>query len=66
MDSSNADFLRGDPITGERYYCPEFAQREWDHMWTRIWHIAGRESDVPEAGDWITHHFGRESVMDVR
>ena len=66
MDSSNAGFLRGDPITGDRYYCPEFAQREWDHMWTRIWHIAGRETDVPETGDWITHNFGRESVIVVR
>jgi phenylpropionate dioxygenase-like ring-hydroxylating dioxygenase large terminal subunit len=66
MDSSNPAFLRGDPITGERYYSRDFAQREWDHMWTRIWHIAGREADIPESGDWLTHHFGRESVVVVR
>ena len=34
--------LRGDPITGDRYYSRDFMEREWDHMWTRIWHIAGR------------------------
>jgi hypothetical protein len=28
--------LRGDPITGDRYYSKEFAQRDWDHMWTKI------------------------------
>ena len=66
IDSSDPKFLRGDPITGERYYSADFARREWDHMWTRIWHIAGRVSDVAEAGDWITHNIGRESVVVAR
>ncbi|WP_161566033.1 hypothetical protein [Caenibius tardaugens] len=30
-DSAN---LRGDAITGDRYYSQDFAQKEWDHMWT--------------------------------
>ena len=66
LDSSRADFLRGDPITGDRYFSADFAQREWDHMWTRVWHVAGRAAQVPNAGDWLTHHFGRESVIVVR
>ena len=66
MNASNAGFLRGDPITGDRYYSKECAQRKWDHMGTKIWHVAGREADIPEAGDWLTHHFGREPVIAVR
>ena len=35
-------------------------------MWTRVWHIAGRENEIPEAGDWLVHNFLRESVIVVR
>ncbi len=65
LDASNSSFLRGDPITGERYFSKEFAQLEWEHMWTKVWHVAGRETDLAEVGDWITHNFGRESVIVV-
>ena len=60
------DRLRGDKITGDRYYAPEFARQEWDHMWTRVWHIAGRLSDIPETGDYVVHDFKRESVVVFR
>ncbi len=66
LDASNADELRGDPITGDRYYSREFAELEWDHMWTRIWHVAGRTSELPEPGDYIVHDFMHESVLVVR
>ena len=66
LDAGNPQFLRGDAITGDRYYCPDFARREWDHMWTRIWHIGGRETDFAETGDWLVHNFLRESVILVR
>jgi len=30
-------------------------QREWDHMWTRVWHIGGRLADLPQpATMWST------------
>ncbi len=60
------DRLRGDRITGDRYYSPEFARQEWDHMWTRVWHVAGRLSDIPETGDYVVHDFKRESVVVFR
>ncbi len=58
--------LRGDPITGDRYYSHEFARKEWDHLWTRIWHVAGRLAEIPEAGDYLVHDFMHESVICVR
>jgi phenylpropionate dioxygenase-like ring-hydroxylating dioxygenase large terminal subunit len=66
LNASNADDLRGDPITGDRYYSKEFAQLEWENMWTRIWHVAGRVSELPQPGDFIVHDFMHESVMVVR
>lgn len=66
MDGRDASHLRGDPMTGDRYYSREFAQREWDHMWTKIWHVAGRTCELQEAGDYIVHDFMHESVIVVR
>ncbi|HZU63790.1 MAG TPA: aromatic ring-hydroxylating dioxygenase subunit alpha [Novosphingobium sp.] len=58
--------LRHDPITGERYYSPAFARAEWEHMWTRIWHIGGLMAELEEPGDYVVHDFLRESVIIVR
>ena len=63
MNGRDPVHLRGDPITGDRYFSPEFAQKEWDHMWTRIWHIAGRTAEIPEAGDFLVHTFMKESLL---
>jgi len=65
IDGRDAARLRGDPITGDRYTSKEFMQREWDHMWTRIWHVAGRTAELEEPGDYIVHDFMNESVFCV-
>ena len=49
-----------------RYYDPAFMQREWDHMWTRTWLIAGIETDIPEAGDYSVFRLLHESIVIVR
>ena len=66
MDGKDPSNLRGDPIGQERYYSREFMQQEWDHLWTKIWHVAGRVSQLNEPGDYIVHNFMRESVMIVK
>ena len=66
MDGKDPSLLRGDPITQERYYCRDFMQREWDHLWTKIWHIAGRVNQLEQPGDTIVHDFMRESVIVVK
>ena len=66
VDGRDPSNLRGDPITGDRYTSREFAQREWDHMWTRIWHVAGRSAELQEEGDYLVHDFMHESVICVR
>ena len=63
MDGKDPSNLRGDPIDAERYYSKEFAQKEWGHMWTRIWHVAGRANELEEPGDFIVHDFMQESVI---
>lgn len=57
---------RGDAISGDRYWSKEFAEREWEHMWKRIWHVGGRTAQLQEPGDFVVHTFRHESVIMVR
>jgi phenylpropionate dioxygenase-like ring-hydroxylating dioxygenase large terminal subunit len=54
------------PIPKDRYTSPEFARREWERMWTRVWLLAGREADVAAPGDWLTFEIGPESILVAR
>ena len=64
-DLSTTEWLRGDPIDGERYYSPEFMQREWDHMWTKVWHVAGLVAQLEEPGDYVIHDFMHLSLIHI-
>jgi phenylpropionate dioxygenase-like ring-hydroxylating dioxygenase large terminal subunit len=66
MDGHDSKYLRGDSMSGVRYYSPEFAQREWDQMWKKVWHVAGRTNELRAAGDYIVHDFMHESVIVVK
>lgn len=66
LSGRDPNLLRNDPITGDRYYSREFAQREWDHLWTKVWHIAGRLKDLTDSGDYLVHNFMHESVIVVK
>ena len=66
LSGRDAAHLRGDVIAGEQYFSPEFAKREWDMLWTRIWHVAGRTAEIPDAGDYLVHDFMKESVICAR
>ncbi|TDJ69787.1 MAG: aromatic ring-hydroxylating dioxygenase subunit alpha [Proteobacteria bacterium] len=54
---------RSDP---ERYYTPEFMQREADQLWSRTWLIACVESDIPASGDYSVFRLLREEFIIVR
>ena len=66
IDGKEPSNLRGDPITNDRYFSKEFMTKEWDHMWTKVWLIAGREIQLKETGDYIVHDLITESVIIVR
>lgn len=66
MAEGGAKPLRGDPITGDRYYSRAFAEAEWERMWRRVWHIGGRLAQLEEPGDYVVHNFLKQSVVIVR
>ncbi len=53
-------------IPKDRYTSREFAEREWEQMWTKVWLLAGRASDIPEPGDYFTFEIGIESILVIR
>jgi len=53
-------------IAKERYTSREFMQLEWDRMWTKVWLMGGRLSDLPNVGDYLVEEIGSESVILVR
>ena len=63
IDGKNPNNLRGDPIPKERYYSREFMAREWERLWTKVWHIGGRVNQLVEPGDFIVDDFMHESVI---
>ncbi|MGI9613974.1 MAG: aromatic ring-hydroxylating oxygenase subunit alpha [Acidimicrobiales bacterium] len=54
------------PITGDRYYAADFANKEWDCLWPRMWQIAGRVDQIPDPGDYVTYEIGRDSILCTR
>ena len=59
-------FMGTQLIPKERYTSKEFMELEWERMWTRVWNMAGRESDIPSVGDYFTTELGPESLLIVR
>ncbi|WP_439534573.1 aromatic ring-hydroxylating oxygenase subunit alpha [Polymorphobacter sp.] len=53
-------------ISPERYYSPEWQEKERTHLWRKVWNWAAREEDIPEAGDYVTFEIGREEFIVTR
>ena len=54
------------PVPKKRYTSRTFAEAEWRSMWTRVWLLAGRESDLAAPGDYFTFEIGSESILVIR
>lgn len=66
LDSWPKQTIRGHDLSGTRYTSREFMKQEWEGMWTRVWLLLGRESEIPNAGDWQMEPVGQEEVLMVR
>ena len=54
------------PIEGFRYTSSEFYEKEWNQMWTKVWLLLGRISEIPSKGDYQIEEIGVESIIMVR
>jgi nitrite reductase/ring-hydroxylating ferredoxin subunit len=53
-------------IPTDRYYDPAYNARERENLWMRVWQIAGRAEEIPEAGDWMEYRLFDQSWVLVR
>ncbi|MBB4632391.1 aromatic ring-hydroxylating oxygenase subunit alpha [Sphingosinicella soli] len=53
-------------ISKDRYYSAEWMEKEWRHLWSKVWVWAAREEDIPEPGDFVVFELRRESIVIVR
>ena len=53
-------------IPTDRYTGAEYARRERAEIWERVWRVAGRTDEVPEAGDWKEYRILDQSYVLVR
>jgi len=58
--------LGSERIPASRYTSRGFAREEWERMWTRVWLLAGRTSDLRDHGDRFTFEIGSESILVAR
>lgn len=58
--------VRADFLPVEAYTSPDFARREEERLWPRVWQMACREEEIPNAGDFYTYEIIDESISVVR
>jgi phenylpropionate dioxygenase-like ring-hydroxylating dioxygenase large terminal subunit len=53
-------------VPKDRYLSAEFVDLEMQRLWPRVWQVACREEEVPNAGDYVEYAIGDQSVLVVR
>src|SRR2546426_2970850 len=55
-----------DRIPKQRYYDPEFFALEAELFWPRVWQMACRLEEIPNAGDFVEYQILDQSIVVVR
>jgi nitrite reductase/ring-hydroxylating ferredoxin subunit len=53
-------------VPKERYTSREFADLEFERLWTKVWQIACREEELLHPGDYVEYGIGDESIVLIR
>jgi phenylpropionate dioxygenase-like ring-hydroxylating dioxygenase large terminal subunit len=55
-----------DRVPKERYFDPEFFRMEAELFWPRVWQMACRLEEIPQAGDYTEYEFLDQSIIVLR
>ena len=53
-------------VPKQRYTSQAFADLEMEMLWPRVWQVACREEEIPNAGDFVEYPIGDQSILVVR
>ncbi|MDE2595529.1 MAG: aromatic ring-hydroxylating dioxygenase subunit alpha [Sphingomonadales bacterium] len=66
-DFADIDFDRlSYSISTERYWSQDYADREREAVWMKVWQIAGRADELPQSGDWKEYRVYDQSFIIAR
>jgi len=66
MPSYSSDEVRDDFFPKADYLDRAFHELEKEHLWPKVWQVACRLDDIPEAGDYIVYEIIDDSILVVR
>ncbi|HJQ59789.1 MAG TPA: Rieske 2Fe-2S domain-containing protein [Vineibacter sp.] len=66
MSIRYAALVRDDRVHGSLYTDAQVFADEMERIFRRGWVFVGHDSEIPEAGDWVTRQVGLEPVIMVR
>lgn len=55
-----------DRVPKERYFDPDFFQLEADLLWPRVWQMACRLEEIPQARDFVEYELLDQSIVVLR
>jgi phenylpropionate dioxygenase-like ring-hydroxylating dioxygenase large terminal subunit len=53
-------------VPAENYISADFAKREAELLWSRVWQLACREEEIPKVGDFYTYDIVDQSIIVIR
>jgi len=53
-------------ISSKNYTSTEFAAKEKENLWPKVWQVACREEDIPNVGDYTVYNIADETIVVVR
>ncbi|MCY1270744.1 3-phenylpropionate/cinnamic acid dioxygenase subunit alpha [compost metagenome] len=59
-------YLGSEPLSTDRYTCPQFFQQELEKMWPRVWQFVAREEELLEPGSVVVYENTGRSYLITR
>jgi hypothetical protein len=47
-------------LSGDRFHSIDYMQKEWTHLWRRVWNMGPRLEEIPEPGFFVFHNLVKE------
>ena len=64
--TADGEEVRADFVPAAAYISRDHAEREKERLWPRVWQVACREEEIPNAGDFVTYDIADDSIAVVR
>jgi len=58
--------LGAEPLSKECYVSRDYVRKEFDAVWSKVWQMACRETQLRQPGDFVTYQISDQSVLITR